>query len=484
MADKVVKEILSRLELQGDQDRQTSQELRLDMYLDDYKNKINQLLLTQFHRDNYDRLYKLIATYYNLFKKVVNLKSILYKKEAVRVWSKRDKTVDENYNDLLKTSNINTVMPTCNKLTNVNNTSFVRIIPDMEKKIIQYEAIPSEAISIIQNTENTNEINELLHRVTIKDSNSSIGNFIGGTASTNDRFIVKYFYWSKERYIVADAHKEIEIDSDNPYKDNDGNGIIPYILFSNMGCISGNIWNETVNQDLYDGTLQVNVFQTYFNNLIKIAGYRQTWLTGVSQKELVSLNEKVSDPLQPIVLSDPESTIGTFELQSRITDVQDAVHDIISEITDNHGVEFSSRVSSAQEMSGLSLKLSQDAMDNIREEQQPLYRKSENELAEKTVIVSNKDLKSKIDIEGKFGINFHEDKKEIEVKDRILWNNYLIKNNLKSIVDLYKEIDPDVTNEEEALKRIAQNKEENDLLLDPIDFMPEDDTEEDVNEES
>ena len=48
---------------------------------------INDVLIKirdQFHADNYDRLYKMVAAYYNIFKKVVNSKSLLYKKEAAR----------------------------------------------------------------------------------------------------------------------------------------------------------------------------------------------------------------------------------------------------------------------------------------------------------------------------------------------------------------------------------------------------------------
>ncbi|NHZ86533.1 MAG: hypothetical protein GWP19_11755 [Planctomycetia bacterium] len=478
----LIDQLLNQIQTQADEDRQNNQELRLSMYLDDYKDQIITLLKSQFHKDNCNRLYPMFATYYNLFKKVVNLKSVIYKKEAKRIWHTRKDNEDENYSDLIKDSKIHSTMVLCNKLTNSNNTSFVRIIPNIQNQVIKYEAIPSENISIIQNPENSNEIIALLHRVTIRDSNINLS--LITRKKINDKFRIKYFYWDKENYIILDADRKVLKkdgvlqEFENPYKDKNNEGIIPYTLFNFMLPISGGIWNETVNTDLYDGTLQVNVFQTYFNNLLKQAGYRQPVISGVAKDEIKTFNEKASDALQPIIISDPQGKISTFELSGNITDVQSAIHDIISEISDNHGVDFSSRTSSAQKMSGLALSISQEGIDNIREEQQPLYRESEKELAEKTVIIANKDLKSNIDVEGNFSIDFYEDKKDIPVKDKIEQDKFYLSKNLKSIIDLYREIDLDCWSDEEALKRIELNRQQNESLIDDFPFSPVDDEEE------
>ncbi len=484
-SNQLLNQVLDQLESQADTERQDDQEKRLSMYLDDYSDRVDDLLKSQFHKDNYDRLFKLLATYYNLFKKVVNLKSVIYKKEAIRQWTKRkgDKQ-DDRYNELINQSNVNVVMPTANKLTNVNNTSFVRVMSMIDQNTIMYQPVASENISIIQNPENPSEIRALLHRVVIKDSNTSIENIRALTdhpinVDTDDRFIIKYFYWDKDTYIVLDGDQNILRDQVfvNPYKDKTGQGIIPYVLFSNMQSVDGSIWNETVNSDLYDGTLQVNVFQTYQNNLMKTAGYKQAAISGLDEKEVKKLNEKVSDPLQPLVFTNPETKIDSFELSTKLGEFQGIIHDIISEIADNHGVEFSSRTSSAQKMSGLALSISQEAINNIREEQHPFYRQAETELAKKTVIVANKDLKSpSIDIEGNFSIDFFQEQEQISTKDKIEQDKFYLSKNLKSIVDLYREIDKDCPSDKEAIARMKKNEEQNQelLLSDPF-IIPDDD---------
>jgi hypothetical protein len=454
------------------------------MYLDNYETEVDKLLKTQFHKDNYKRLYKMLATYYNLLKKIVNLKSVIYKKEAQRKWYKRDgKTEDDNYAELIGMSNIDTIMQTTNILTNVNNTSLVRIIPDIENDVINYSAVPSELVSVTQNPEKPTEIQSLIHQVVIQDSYTKLSLFSGNPkADITERegYVYRYFYWDKERYVILDADlKEVPQESNpdnvNPY------GIIPYVLFSNMSSISGSIWNETVNNDLYKGTLQVNVLQTYLNNALKLTGYRQPYITGVDSEEMKKFDERASDGLQPLATSNERANFGSFELTGSVVELRDTIHDIVSEIADNHGVSFSSRTASAQKQSGLSLSIEQEQIDNMREEQLPLYRNSENDLAEKTVIIANQDLKSNIDIEGSFSIDFHEEKQSLSTKDKIEQDKFYLNTNLKSIVDLYKEIDPDVENDDEAKKRLDENKAINDEYKDSLNLMEiEDDGTEDT----
>ena len=107
MGHQLVTAALERIKCQSEVDRQNSQELRLSMYLDDYETEVVNLIQQQFHKDNFKRLYPMYASYYNLFKKIVNLKSVIYKREATRKWYKRDgKTEDENYTELIQNTNI------------------------------------------------------------------------------------------------------------------------------------------------------------------------------------------------------------------------------------------------------------------------------------------------------------------------------------------------------------------------------------------
>jgi len=487
----LIDQLLKQVELKGDTDRQDAQEKRLNMYLDDFGVEVDTLLSQQFHPKNRDRLYPMRATYLNIFKKIVNLKSVIYRQSAVRQWVDRKDNDDKNYSDLIKRSNIDRIMQTVNKLTNTNNNSFVRIIPSIKLKKIMYEAVPSENISIIQDPENPAEILALLHRVTIKDSSQEVRSImdIANINRVNDKFTVKYFYWDKNNYFVLDNEKNIiknekNPDNKNPYIDPEtGEGIIPYEFFTSFEIVAGNIWNETVNQDLYDATLQINVFQTYFHNLLKQSGYNQLVFLGLSNDEIKKLDNSVSDALQPLAFNGVDAKVDQVKLSAELKDMRDSIHDIISEVADNHGIEFSSRVSSAQKMSGDAMRLSKEALDNIKEEQIPLYRDSEKNLARKTVIISNTDLKTNIDIEGKFEINFYEEDEIQNIDERIKWNDHRLRYNLASVIDIYREIDRDVENDDIAKMRIEENADINNTYRDLFSFDVEGENAE-TNQES
>lgn len=477
----IIDSLVSQFKSTAETQRQLSQSKRLSMYLDDYDKDVVKLLRTQFHRDNFKRLYPMLATYYNLLKKVVNLTSVIYQKEAKRTWYKRDeKTTDEAYNELIQNSNIDLVMPTTNKLTNINNTSLVRIMSNQKDGTIEYESIPSELISITQNPEKPTEIQSLLHQVVIQDSYTKLNSLVGLPVNTDtNKYVLKYFYWDKDRYMVLDSDFKTKTEIDNPYRDKNGEGVIPYVLCSNFPSISGTIWNETVNKDLYTGTLQINVLQTYLNNLLKTTGYKQLFLTGIAKEEINKLDERASDPLQPIALTSKDAKIQSALLSGDILEVRDCIHDVISEISDNHGLAFSSRVSSAQKMSGLALQITQEAIDNIREEQQPLYRNVEKQMAESTIVIANKDLKTNIDIEGSFSVDFYDRETFIEPKEKIEQDKWYLSKNLKSLVDIYREIDPDCGSDEEAVNRIEANKAINDEYTNSFSFVPEEENETD-----
>lgn len=469
----LVDELIGQVKAKGETFRQESQSDRLSMYLDDYSDKVLEKLKAQFHKDNYDRLYPMVATYYNLFKKIVNLKSVIYQQEAQRTWYTRTgEDQDTNYAEVIANSNIDITMPTANRLTNVNNNSFVRINSDIENNRINYTSCPSELFSVMQNPENPDEITALLHCVVLQDSYDKLDKLVYKRDIEN-KLIYKYFYWDFEQYIEFDDDFTVINQMENPYKDKNGKGIIPYVFVSNLPTISGNLWNETVNDDLYEGTLQVNVLQTMLNNLLKTTGYRQLFISGIDTDEMQKLNNKASDPLQPIAVSDANARTYTIDIQGNINDVKDAIHDIISEIADNHGVAFNSRTSSAQKQSGMALAIEQEALDDIRQSQIPFYRDAENEIAEKTVIIANNDLNyGNIDIEGSFAVNFYEETKDESITDKMEYDKWLLSKNLKSLTDIYMEIDPDCQDTEEAEKRIQENKEINDEYTNTFNLMP------------
>ena len=89
---------------------------------------------------------------------------------------------------MIQSSNLHIAAQTANKYLNVNNTTFMRIIPVIDKGIIKYEAVPSENIIILRNDENPFEFDALLHKIILDSQNKY------------------YLYWDKEIFgIVNDS---------------------------------------------------------------------------------------------------------------------------------------------------------------------------------------------------------------------------------------------------------------------------------------
>jgi hypothetical protein len=448
------------------------------MYLDAYNDEVLKLLKNQFHRDNYARLYPMVARYYNTFKKIVNLKSVLYKREAERYWYNSDgKTINDNYTNLLINSNIHSTMQLCNKLTNINNASLVRIIPDHKTKTIKYSAVPAEVINVTQDPNDPSEITSLLHRVTTQDTYEVLNNIGYSFNRSRERqlkrsYNSKYFYWTKDNYYILDNELKPTVQEKNPENINPY-GVIPYQIFTNFPMVSGSIWNETLNDDLYTGTLQINVLQTYLNNALKLLGYLQLFISGIDDDEAKKLDARVSDALQPITTRNESARIQAVQMSNGVVEIRDTIHDIISEIADNHGVSFGSRTDSAQRQSGLALAIDQEQINNIREEQIPLYRENEKKLAQKTVVIANKEFNAGIDEGGSLSINFYEEEKLVSEGDKLKRDMFNLKNNIISVVDLYRQNDTDVGDDNEVLARIQQNKMINDELLDTFSLVEE-----------
>ncbi len=428
--------------------RRQKQKERFDVYMDDYNYLLNALIKKQFHQDNADRLYPMVCNYANLLKKIVNLKSVIYKKEAKREWLSVSGEPSQNYTDVLEKSNINEAYQALNKYLNINNTAFMRVISDPRSKAIKYEAVPSENIVVLRRVDNPMEFDALLHRIVI---------------DTNTKF---WYYWDRNvNCKVSDGLDQVYDVQPNKYIDpNDldtPKGIIPYVPVWSVQPLANSFWCETYNDDLYNATLQVNVHLTHLNNLLKLACYKQIVFTGMNVADLKSIYGHVTDGLNPITLSGENAAVTNLDMHSDINQAMSVIHDLIAQVCDQHGVSFSSQVNSAQKQSGVALTIEREAMDDLREEQEPRLRECESKVAYITAIMANTDYNSGIDINGKLRVVFGRDPVEMDSEDTAV-EDWQLGKGLKSIKDLFTKMNPDIdpAQAEQVLRdNLAQNKE-------------------------
>jgi hypothetical protein len=427
-------------------ERMSNQLNRFNVYIDNFQDQVNTLLKKQFNPDNHDMLFYMQTSYLNLLKKIVNLKSVLYKNQANRQWLVGDST-DEAYTELINESNIHIAFQALNKFVNVNNTAFMRITTDQEKGKIVYDAIPSDSIIVLQNLEDPLKMDALLRKITINEK--------------------KYYaYWDSEEYIFLDENFELAGNRvDNPYIDPETNeGVIPYVPFWALQPIAGDFWNETISNDLYQGTVQLNVQIAHLNNQMKLAGLRQLVFTGLMNEDIKDLYAHIVDGLRPIALKGEESEAKALEMSGHMKEFMDVIHDIIAQISDQHGISFASQTTTAQKQSAAALKIEKEALDNLREEQEPLFREGEEKVGRITAIMANTDLGTNINLsEGALDVEFVRDPEYIDA-EIIPSIEYATREGYKSKAQIFMELNPGTESEEEAIEKIKSNMAENQEL--------------------
>jgi hypothetical protein len=441
---------LEKIKDLADQSNQTqrmqNQLDRFNVYIDNFQDQVNTLLKKQFNPENHDMLFYMQTSYLNLLKKIVNLKSVLYKNQANRQWLVGE-TADDDYNELIEDSNIHIAYQALNKFTNVNNVAFMRISTDTVTGKMVYDAIPSDSIIVLQNLEDPLKMDAILRKTTINEE-------------------IFYIYWDSEEFMLLNESFELEGERKaNPYIDPEtGEGIIPYVPFWSLQPIAGDFWNETIGNDLFQSTVQVNVQMAHLNNQMKLSGLRQIVFSGLMNEDIKELYSHIVDGLRPIALKGEDSKAVALEMSGNLRDFMQVIHDIISQVADQHGISFASQTTTAQKQSAVALKIEKEALDNLREEQEPLFRDGEERVGRITAIMANQDLDKNINLnEGALDVQFVRDPEYID-SEIIPSIEYATKEGYKSKAQIFMELNPGTESEDEAKEKIQKNIADNEAL--------------------
>ena len=463
----MIAKILNQLARDNNELRKTSQENRMSMYLDNYEDLILTKLKTQFSKENQDVLYPMVALHDNVFKAINNLKAKTYKDSPNREWVVNNEA-DESYNDLILKSNLDSESIRLEKFSFINNIAFMRA------KIVYgklcYEAIAPEYIDIEQDPQDPWKFNALVHTI-VKNA-------------TSGEHTTAYHVWTNGKSSIDEETmpngymQTVYLDSEgverggekipNPYIDPETQeGIIPYV---EMRTVMGvDYWSETMNNDLYEGTLQINVKQTHSNNLKKYSGYRQLFISG-GQVDTAKLQNQKSDVASAIVVSgvvgQSEPTIQAVEHSNDPNVLDRAINGDKAQLAQNHGVSFNAEAMSGnQRQTAEAMTISRQQLMEIRKEVLPLFREYEKNLAKITVIIANTPQESglglNIDITGEFRIDYVEPKVVSSPKEELETDLLKISQGVMSKAQLLMKLNPDIKSEEDAIERLEKIKEIN-----------------------
>ncbi len=478
--------IKNNISVVGDEVRADSQLDRFNMYYDDYKEEVENLLENQFHQDNWTDIVKmkLLYTNYNFLKKIVDLKTIIYKKEAKRKYligttpeteeegSPEIDQFSDDYEAIVNDSNINTALQQTDLYARINNISACRIMLNIDNDGIQYSPVPSHEITIEQHPEDPLRIVGLIHTIKISDTPGDIRRmyfqWTTGESQTDTPIekdglrVGHYRIYNDDGELIEQENNKDDL---NPYETKGGKFIIPYVFFRTVK--SNEFWNETANQDIYDTTLQVNVNYTHKNNMMKFFGYDQKFIIG--DIDITALQGKRTDPTTIINIKPTEpngsADIKGIPLSDRLTELDKAIFVSISQTADIHGVSLSADSMTAQRQTAEALTINRKSLIESREKLLPIYRDAENELAFKTIVIANtaipnSGLGKNIPEDGTFQIDFAELDDPATPKEKAEVDVINISQNLDNPVNIIMGSNPDL-NEDQAREVWEKNKEIN-----------------------
>jgi hypothetical protein len=170
--------------------------------------------------------------------------------------------------------------------------------------------------------------------------------------------------------------------SKNPFKDGEPvefankYGMIPVVAFHAETPLDG-FWNPHFSKDAYEANLKIGMLNTYGNYLVKTQSFKQIVISADHIED--ELKGQILDPLFPLKLSEG-ATATTLDLNTRLEAIESYIRNKIFGIANNYGISAENFSLSGQRSSGFAIKISNHALEEIREADIPLCSSVEENL--------------------------------------------------------------------------------------------------------
>jgi hypothetical protein len=453
----------------AEKDRQEEADNRLCIYSDDYEEIIKDVLSKLFCKENYENLQYHVNQSQNVFKRVVNQISMIYKADAQRTLD----VESDRYEVIKREADIDARMRKVNRLTNALNDIII-VVAAREGRIC-YDIITPNICTIIQDPNDPSKMDALIYQLTSVNTPTSAD--------------IRYAYWDVNgNHVILDGQfrtiSEIYAPDGSgnglpyPYRDRSGAFIIPAVV-SHRQHPEGSFWDQDSGRDLYSAAVGIGWKMTLRDYYFKTASFKQIYTIC---DELNVPNKQRLDPLTMLHLQGADAQIGTLDLQIAIDKLDASLVGDVNMIINNYGISADMWSLSISEMSGRALKIRNMALLEQRKEQAPAYARLETDLFGMTRIVNNAHAGwfrwDQIPETAVFAVDFA----EIEFPEDPVYEIDLEGKRLKSgIIGLgqfYQRFNPDITDVELAEKTILENlnklkatREANPSLDEALDFI-------------
>jgi hypothetical protein len=256
-----------------------------------------------------------------------------------------------------------------------------------------------------------------------------------------------------------------------PYKDVNGNVILPFVLFSKSYPVL-KLLDFTTGNDMRDLNMNVAITLVHINALMKYQSYKQMVMK-VKDKSDIPENFRMG-PAEMAIIGDPDGNadLSVLDIQSRIDYIWDIIKQRILTSLSQYGISPQNYELSGTPSSGFAIMLSNLAKLEYRQAQLPLYRKYEEEMFNVIRSVWNYHNQDKMISESaEFVIDFADilfPRSPDEIQKDFLFRK---QNNAATDIDLILELNPDL-DKETAKRQWIENKAFNEAAMPKVAVQP------------
>jgi hypothetical protein len=500
-----------------------------NIYKDNWCYIILQELRKQVSQETYDEFRFLITQEVNLLKRVVNDLSTIYHKPAKRRAVTEGKEAndegelietqkeDENYEKSQEETNKDDALNAVNQYTNLTNNVMLKVTYRNEK--LDYDIYLFDNVEIYVDPEDWKEIIAVkyYHGLNVDGSGSDYDHYGCGYSSLGYSSywpVMKYddnedgigttgvqdYYsavvWTKKDikntgiiengkdnetleggkvYTVkpyGDEREEIVEVKDNPYIDDDGEYVLPFVLFNRIYPVY-TLLDFTSGNDLKDLTVNIAILLVWLNSVEKYQSFKQIV---INTDDPDSIPKNITFGPNDVIVNPTKEGGGSVEvldLQADITNKFNVIKERIVNVLSGYGISPQNFTMSASPTSGFALKISNIGKLEYRESQLPMYRQKEKELYDIEKVIWNYHKPSeKIDEDAKLETDFSEVEFPKSPDEKIKKDEFDLRHNQTTEVKILQRDNPDLT-EDMSKEMYMENKTFNEAnAFQPVQMNP------------
>ena len=503
----------------------------IDIYKDNWTHLIRHELAHQVSPETFAKYYFLITQELNVLKRVINELSTLYKEPAERKAVVTGKEVntddegneslidtkqeDENYNLSQKNTNKDFIMQECNRYTNNTNNTLIKVTYREDK--LDYDLIGFNNAEVYTDVEDWKKIIAVKHYFGLdvdeyRYAGNTEGSFgYGSGAHTSFYPIMKFDsnekgvaappvlpYTMAKVWVIKEMPKDGVIEDgtvgetlkpgiytlepgddremivkfeENPYLDDNGEPILPFVLFQKVYPVE-RLLDFTTGNDLRDLNINVAILMVWLNSVEKYQSFKQL-VFNTDNPEALPKKLKLG-PADAIINPTKENagSVQVLDLQADIISKFEVIKQRILNVLAGYGISPQNFTMSAQAASGFSLKISNIGKIEARQMQLPSYRQGEHQLYDVEKIIWNFHRpEAKISDEAEFEIDFAEIAFPKDPGEQVKQDEFNLRHNIITEIDLIKRSNPDI-DDEQAERQWRENKVFNEASQPQIGIQP------------